>query len=37
MTAIELIGIALCVWAFLFAVGFSAFSIISACEDKPTA
>ena len=34
MSAVELIGIALCVWSFLFAVGFSAFKIISSCEDK---
>jgi len=36
MTALDLILIALCVWTFLFGVGFSAFSIISACEDKPS-
>lgn len=34
MTAIELALTALCVWTFLFAVGFSAFKIISSCEDK---
>jgi hypothetical protein len=34
MNGIELALTALCVWGFIFAVGFSAFRIISSCEDK---
>ncbi len=36
MTPVDLILIALCVWTFLFGVGYSAFAVISAMEDKPT-